>query len=315
MSYLTVADDVIVLKGGTVVAQGDLDTLFNSGAELDLGVQKSKTVSAVSSDDGGVSEAASTFSDTAKDEPDLAVDIDVELGDVAPQIRPEAHASKPNLSDEVDEDADELQIGGWQAYTFYFASCHRPRIIGTGLVILLFGLLEIFLQVFLKEWSESGAGYNGKSHSPWLAGYAAFTAAAACIAGVAFIAYTQWVVPRASQTIHAAMTNAVLNAPLPYFQDVVTPSRLVNRFSSDINVVDFAFPISLLDFTFSATFVTGSLILVCISVPWIAIAMPVLLLVYYYIQAFYLVSVSIVVCRYNTNSTCRRRRGSFSAWR
>lgn len=66
------------------------------------------------------------------------------------------------------------------------------------------------------------------------------------------------------------MTRATLDAPVAYFHRI-SPSRLVNRYTGDMNAVDFVsslthscmsgthisqtFPISLLDFAFSSTFV------------------------------------------------------------
>ncbi|KAH7101139.1 P-loop containing nucleoside triphosphate hydrolase protein [Auriculariales sp. MPI-PUGE-AT-0066] len=275
-THLETADDIVVLKDGAIIAHGDLDTLLETHTGVDLGIRKSIATS-VAASGASTPHPAEPLSSSQMD-----LELDIEIADPTPQIRPEP--TKTNIvADDLDEDAGALSLEGWGAYQFYFSSCNKLRIYGTAAIIVLFSLFEIFLQVFLKQWSEM----KGTSHGPWLGGYAAFVVAGAATAGLAFSAYSQWVTPKASQAIHSSMTDAVLAAPLSYFNEV-TPSRLINRFSSDMNIVDFAFPVSLLDFSFSATFVAGILVLFCVSVPWIAIALPVMLYIYYYIQAFYL---------------------------
>jgi ABC-type multidrug transport system fused ATPase/permease subunit len=105
-------------------------------------------------------------------------------------------------------------------------------------------------QIYLEKWSSS----NTTSHGPWLGGYAGFTVASFLACGLAMATYTQLTAPHASLKIHSQQLNSVLAAPIAYFRN--TPSgRLINRWSGDMNLIDFAFPRALQDFTFTAVYV------------------------------------------------------------
>lgn len=134
--------------------------------------------------------------------------------------------------------------------------------------------------------------------------------------------YTQRTMPHASLAVHAKMLHAVLSESPTYFLSV-SASRLINRFGSDMNIVDFVrllffcnygalsdgaprpFPLQCstlrspwlpsvsahhypFQFLLIQPCIVGSLLLVCIATPWLAISVPVLGYVYWTLQKFYL---------------------------
>lgn len=90
------------------------------------------------------------------------------------------------------------------------------------------------LQVFLKQWSQS----NATNQAPWLGSYGAIACLCAIAAFLAFLTYTQRTMPHASRKIHAKMLTAVLSEAPSYFF-TMPAARLINRFGSDMNIVDF----------------------------------------------------------------------------
>lgn len=99
--------------------------------------------------------------------------------------------------------------------------------------------------------------------------------------------YTQYTSPRASLRMHESMLNSVLKASVPYFQKT-SSALLNNRWGSDMFISDFAFPISMLDFSLTAVYVVGAAILILIAVPWLAISIPLLVAIYWSLQRVYL---------------------------
>ncbi|EJD35977.1 P-loop containing nucleoside triphosphate hydrolase protein [Auricularia subglabra TFB-10046 SS5] len=267
LSHLTIADDIIVLEAGQLVAQGTFDTLRASAIDVDAYTSQKKHNKSA----GGSSS------------PQTAVVLEDEVPIPIPAVVEEARPASVQSNDDADEDGASLKLNTWAPYKFYFRACEWNNLILTAVTLLCAGGLEIGLQIYLKEWSQAG----GYSHTAWLLGYASFAVACAVATGLSFTAYTQTATPHASRSIHSQMISAALSAPVAYFHRI-PPSRLVNRFTGDVNAVDFTFPISLLDFAFSFTFILGSMVLICLAVPWLAIAMPALLYAYYTIQKFYL---------------------------
>ncbi|KAK0474311.1 P-loop containing nucleoside triphosphate hydrolase protein [Armillaria luteobubalina] len=117
---------------------------------------------------------------------------------------------------------------------------------------------------------QIGLQSNTTSHGPWLGGYAAFAVTCFLTSFMTMWMYTQITVP------------PVLAAPVTYFQRKPL-AKLQNRWSSDI---------ALQDFTFTAVYV-----------PWLAISIPVLGVVYCGLQKVCLVRTRIHSCKRLTLSS------------
>jgi ABC-type multidrug transport system fused ATPase/permease subunit len=154
---------------------------------------------------------------------------------------------------EDDEHRGVLGSAGWTPYVFYFQACGWSRISISAFCVIGYTLVEVGLQVnnlhyspeltsilssydqiFLKQWSQS----KGTNHTIWLGIYAGLSCASAVAGFVAFTAYTQETTPHASSGIHQRVLDAVLSAAPSYFR-TTSPAKLINRFGSDINMIDF----------------------------------------------------------------------------
>ena len=82
--------------------------------------------------------------------------------------------------------------------------------------------------------------------------------------------------------IHAKMTRALVRAPIPYF-DSVPAGRIINRFSTDVGIMDVGFPFGLVDSLEGPTIYLGIMISIIIDSPWTAIPVVFLTLVIFYI--------------------------------
>uniref|UniRef100_A0A665T414 Multidrug resistance-associated protein 4 n=2 Tax=Echeneis naucrates TaxID=173247 RepID=A0A665T414_ECHNA len=92
---------------------------------------------------------------------------------------------------------------------------------------------------------------------------------------------------RSAQNLHNSMFNAVLRAPVVFF-DVNPIGRILNRFSKDIGQVDSMLPITFVDF-YQLFLQNVSVVAVAASViPLILIPVVPLLLVFLYLRRFYL---------------------------
>ncbi|KIK69354.1 hypothetical protein GYMLUDRAFT_35426 [Collybiopsis luxurians FD-317 M1] len=265
LKHLRIADKVIILDKGTIVSQGTLLEL--RAGHVDVARYIGEQGDAQEEGDGEEREREESISSE-----EATADLD---------SKKTSSVANPAKLDEEQKGAS--ITSPWAPYIFYLKACGWKRLAVCFSCLVLYTAMQIGLQILLKEWSESST----TNHGPWLGGYAGFTVACFLSSFTTLYVYTQLTAPHASLVIHARQLAAVLAAPVSYFQE--TPlSKLQNRWSSDMYITDFAFPRALQDFTFTAVYVVGAIILILIAVPWLAISIPFLAVVYWYLQRIYL---------------------------
>ncbi|CAL9703661.1 unnamed protein product [Knipowitschia caucasica] len=93
----------------------------------------------------------------------------------------------------------------------------------------------------------------------------------------------------ASRFLHQSMLYDVLRSPISFFER--TPSgNLVNRFSKEIDTIDTVIPSILKMFTGSMFTVLGSCVIILSATPLVAIIIPFLGVLYFFVQRFYVAS-------------------------
>ncbi|ESO85415.1 hypothetical protein LOTGIDRAFT_183817 [Lottia gigantea] len=90
----------------------------------------------------------------------------------------------------------------------------------------------------------------------------------------------------AAQLLHKKLLSSILKAPVLFF-DTTPLGRIVNRFSSDIYSIDDSLPFILNIFLAQAYGIFGTIIITCYGLPWFAIILVPLGLLYYKIQKYY----------------------------
>ncbi|XP_018564796.1 multidrug resistance-associated protein 4-like [Anoplophora glabripennis] len=98
----------------------------------------------------------------------------------------------------------------------------------------------------------------------------------------------------ASKALHKKMLNNILHAPIRFFE--TNPSgRILNRFSKDLGSVDEVLPGAFLWALQSWLVIFGSLIMVCVIVPWMLIPLLVAIVVMYFILVIFLPTLLQIV--------------------
>lgn len=125
---------------------------------------------------------------------------------------------------------------------------------------------------WIKVWVT--ASDNEQSNTYYLKVYIALcfvTAALAVLRAILF--FTASI--RANTQLHDGALARVLDAPMMWFS--ANPlGRILNRFSADVGQIDELLPVSLFETLQLAGMVAGSLVVVCIAIPWFLFALPVL---------------------------------------
>ncbi|XP_076000227.1 multidrug resistance-associated protein 1 isoform X2 [Genypterus blacodes] len=93
----------------------------------------------------------------------------------------------------------------------------------------------------------------------------------------------------ASRYLHQSMLYDVLRSPMSFFER--TPSgNLVNRFAKEIDTIDTVIPSIIKMFMGSLFNVTGACVIILVATPLVAIIIPFLGLIYFFVQRFYVAS-------------------------
>ncbi|KAG0288499.1 hypothetical protein BGZ98_004237 [Dissophora globulifera] len=185
---------------------------------------------------------------------------------------------------------------GWKILLIYAKAASYRNALFCIMLFVLAQACHIGTNFWLRYWiSDSEArerdGQEMRPVSYYLIGYARLVVLYMCLDVV--VNYTTEVVCgiRASKVIYDQLLTRVLRLPMSFF-DVTPMGRIVNRFSSDINAIDNQLPEqwnSLFTFT---SIIGGTFFVIAYSTPIFLIAIPPLILVYFWIQDYFIKSSS-----------------------
>ncbi|PQE13970.1 hypothetical protein CJF30_00006789 [Rutstroemia sp. NJR-2017a BBW] len=207
---------------------------------------------------------------------------------------PENKISKTNPFS-VNENGDMLdemedlnrQTGDFAVYKYYFASIGWRANLLFFLMVLIFGSASKLPEFALTYWTRAVAHEGNEANAYWLGIYGMLT-------GVSLIGFVTccavlmlYMVPRSAEVLHERLLKAVMGAPLSFFTATDTGTT-TNRFSQDMTIVDNDLPYSLVDLSLSMVVAIMGAVLMSLSAGYFAATIPVVALVVWVLQKFYL---------------------------
>ncbi|KAK0437445.1 P-loop containing nucleoside triphosphate hydrolase protein [Desarmillaria tabescens] len=259
--YLQHADWIITLGDGKVVEQG--------------------TFASLSMSQGGIGDLIHNGMVTA-----LTSKITMVVGESsnATEILNES-----DKDDAAKEEIEAIQSGNATLRTYM----HYARGAGYNCMLIYIVFLavtvgiQIVTPVYLQLWAEANNGSTDSHLGQYLGGYAVIEVAYVAAFTAVFYYFIMILVPEASTQLHAGEVEAVMNAPMSFF-DSTTTGRVISHFSQDIFVMDFEFPLAMHDAAYECTRLFGSAILMVAAVPYLVILLIFVAFSGYFIQKFYL---------------------------
>ncbi len=250
--YLPEADHVVILDGtGGIAEQGSPETsTFSSGPGIPLPAVTTPILA-----EGAAEETPNQKKPAS-----------------APPLRPR---------DPVDFSR---QMGDTRVYGYYLRNAGRSVTVLLLAVAALAGFATNFSTVWLNFWS---ADSYSLSRSAYLGIYGAISAFELVATGCAGAVLLLLAVPRTGRRFHADAVKTVVSAPLDLFTHTET-GTITNLFSQDMSLIDMDLPLSMINFLVLVMTLIGTLAVVAVPSPYIAISYPFLFASLYALQLGYL---------------------------
>ncbi|OQR94186.1 ATP-binding Cassette (ABC) Superfamily [Achlya hypogyna] len=243
------ADRVMVMDGGRIVADGPFDAVQAAFPHL-----------------------AATFA-ASEEAPAAAKGADVE-------------ASTKTDSGLVAKEERAVGAVSVATYTSYFGSSGWNGTVVAVSVLLSYSVCQAVVvsgDLYLSHWSTTPTSW-------WSQG-ASWSYAAIILAGVVLVwgrsMYALFIAQRCAQQLHSRLFHKVLSLSVPTFFDVTPLGRVLNRFATDLDLVDAQIPFygfMLLQFLFQ---IFAVLIVCAATTPYVMLLYPVMLAGFYYVVGFY----------------------------
>ncbi|KAF9585524.1 hypothetical protein BGW38_001959 [Lunasporangiospora selenospora] len=207
----------------------------------------------------------------------------------------EAKKKLDDMDDALEQEEDELiaeeimKKGGieWKLVKNYTKAVGVPISIAIVLINVVTEICYVGISLWLKHWIDKSQEELSASIVLFLAVYAGLTMIFATF-------YVLWVYLifavariRASELIHERLISTIIRLPMSFF-DTTPLGRIINRFSSDCYSTDEHLPWKFLDLIYLTNSVISTFIVVSVSTPKFLFVIPVMALVFYTIQRYFL---------------------------
>ncbi|KAI9645295.1 hypothetical protein NHQ30_006030 [Ciborinia camelliae] len=179
------------------------------------------------------------------------------------------------------------QTGDSSVYNYYFASIGW---LPTGiffLCVLIFGAAYKLPEFALTYWTRAVAVEGNEANPYWLGIYGMLSAVSVIGFVVGIYHLLLYMVPKSAKVLHQRLLDSVMGAPLSFFTATDTGTT-TNRFSQDMTIIDGDLPYSMVDLSVSIVQAIMGAVLMSLSAGYFAATIPVVGLVVWVLQKFYL---------------------------
>uniref|UniRef100_A0A8C5CKE9 Cystic fibrosis transmembrane conductance regulator n=1 Tax=Gadus morhua TaxID=8049 RepID=A0A8C5CKE9_GADMO len=253
LQYLKVADQILVLKEGNVVAQGGYTDLQRSGLDFTSLLKHEE-------------EGEGKLEELARSRTVSCNSFRCTSNSVINSSLKAEHTQTA-----VEEGRSQGTISTDMYYKYLRAGANI-----FGLVVLF--VVNIVAQVayILQDWWLVNAKHV-------FSGLTAATVLFGLVRAMLFF----YVLVKSTETLHKRMFDTILRAPVHFF-DVNPIGRVLNRFSKDIGQMDVLLPITFVDACQVLLLTIGVIVVSAMVVPWILILVVPLLIIFLFLRRYFL---------------------------
>lgn len=194
-----------------------------------------------------------------------------------------------NAKDGALTSAEEKAVNNisWAIYLDYLKAGQGKLGIFAAPLALMFLITEVFVSLFCNVWLSFWISYKFKGrHDGFYIGlYVMFTMVYMVLCSCTFV-LMGYITVGAAKKLNLKAMQKILHAPMSYI-DTTPLGRIMNRFTKDTDALDNETGEQIRLFLHPAAFVCGIIILCIIYLPWFAIAVPPLAVVFVCVTNYY----------------------------
>ncbi|GMN37023.1 hypothetical protein TIFTF001_006472 [Ficus carica] len=284
VEFLSQVDKILVMEGGQITQSGSFEELLKVGTTFEQLLNAhidAKTTLGPSYDEG---EGESQMGDVVWSE-EIHDSYSIQQsseGEISAKDLPRAQLTK--------EEEKEIGDFGWKPYWDYLS-------ISKGSLLLVLGSITHFcfveLQAAAAYWLALAIQVQNITSGMLIGIYTAISTLSAVFVYVKsiFVAYLGL---RASKAFFSGFTDAIFKAPMLFF-DSTPVGRILTRASSDLSIVDYDIPFSII-FTVAGAIEFLTMIAVMASVTWQILIVAIFsMIASKYVQGYYLASAREII--------------------
>uniref|UniRef100_A0A8C6UTT8 Multidrug resistance-associated protein 1 n=1 Tax=Neogobius melanostomus TaxID=47308 RepID=A0A8C6UTT8_9GOBI len=293
LSYLPQADLILVMGEGQVTERGSYQQLLTTDGAF---AEFLRTYASVDNNDSGKTQCHPPNMTERLSPPNMTKRLSPP--NMTKRLSPPnmtERLSPPNMTERLGAgkltEADKASTGQVKLSVFltYAKAIGVPLTVVSVLLFFTHHLLSLFSNYWLSWWTDDPV-VNGTQPDRLMR--LGVYGSLGLFQGVAVFGYSLSMSIggiMASRYLHQCMLHDVLRSPISFFER--TPSgNLVNRFSKEIDTIDSVIPSILKMFTGSMFNVLSCCVVILTATPLVAIIIPFLGVLYFFVQRFYVAS-------------------------
>ncbi|KAG9398275.1 hypothetical protein AC1031_014866 [Aphanomyces cochlioides] len=179
----------------------------------------------------------------------------------------------------------------WAIYRAYFGSSGYDGLVVALVLLVLCTLAQVSLT--LTDWFMGVWARHGPESLAYGGGYVGFALDSFLLIYL-YSVFVLFTAVLCSKSLHATILRRVLDAPVPTFFDVTPVGRILNRFSSDMDMVDSTLPqyiLFVIEFPFS---LAAILVVSAVSAPYVLILYVPVGAIFFHARRIYNVTINEV---------------------
>jgi len=253
LSYLHKVDRIMVMIDGEIVEQGTFNELKNN-------------------ENSAFQEFATYTHNVQGEEPE---EEDIK----------EVNQLRKNDKDKGKLTKKEIKAEGsvsWRHYSYFLKSMTIWKFVVICFLFLLAEVFKVSGNLVLAEWTENFDPYTNWNYI----GYYCLLALLCTLAGMISQMGTQFRAAEASRKIHHSLLETTMHAPMIFF-DTTPTGRVLNRFTSDIDMIDGKISMQLKNFLSCCTMILGTLVVVIGVTPYFLVPLVPITICYGFLQVYF----------------------------
>ncbi|KAK3822373.1 MAG: hypothetical protein J3R72DRAFT_25975 [Linnemannia gamsii] len=290
--HLSEVHQIVVMKDGQISEIGDYQQLMmakDAFYQLIYDYSVKRQVANSHPKEENSATLAPSESNGQQDKKVTAGGDDSKAGATTTDVPTDKATSKSGFGGLVGKEKAEEGKVGWRVYLDYARAISFKRAI---ICLCLYGVgqvCQIATTFWLRYWMMAGERERREDRPPYfyLAGYAVLMLLYLVVdVTVSYMANVVCGV-RGARTLHNRLLTRVLRYPMSIF-DTTPMGRIVNRFSSDVAVIDSSLPESLPGFLGFSASAIGIICVIGYSTPPVLVVVPPLFLFFLVVQNYYI---------------------------